>query len=74
MHQVNVKFNNVEQIKQFVNIIDKSESRFDLGSGQKIVNAKSILGVMALDFSKPLQLRYDSMDSRIMEMLSPFLL
>ncbi len=74
MHQVNVKFNNVEQIKQFVNIIDKSESRFDLGSGQKIVNAKSILGVMALDFSKPLQLRFDSMDSRIMEMLSPFLL
>ena len=74
MHQVNVKFNDVEQIKQFVNIIDKSESRFDLGSGQKIVNAKSILGVMALDFSKPLQLRFDSMDSRIMEMLSPFLL
>ena len=74
MHQVNVKFNNVEQIKQFVNIIDKSESRFDLGSGQKIGNAKSILGVMALDFSKPLQLRFDSMDSRIMEMLSPFLL
>ena len=74
MHQVNVKLNNVEQIKQFVNIIDKSESRFDLGSGQKIVNAKSILGVMALDFSKPLQLRFDSMDSRIMEMLSPFLL
>ncbi len=62
MHQVKVKFNNVEQIKQFVNIIDKSESRFDLGSGQRIVNAKSILGVMALDFSKPLQLMYDSID------------
>ena len=60
MQQVNVKFNDVEQIRQFIKTIDKFDTNFDLGSGQKIVDAKSILGVMALDFSGPLQLKYDS--------------
>ena len=52
MQQVNVKFNSVDQIRQFVNIIGKFESNFDLGSGQRIVDAKSILGVMALDLDR----------------------
>ena len=51
MQQVNVKFSSVEQIRQFVSIIDKFDTSFDLGSGHRIVDAKSILGVMTLDFS-----------------------
>ena len=73
MQQMNVKFNNVEQIKQFVNVIDKYDIDFDLGSGQRIVDAKSILGVMALDFSRPLCLRYDSEDLTIKEKIMPFM-
>lgn len=73
MQQMNVKFSNVEQVKQFVNVIDKYDVDFDLGSGQRIVDAKSILGVMALDFSKPLCLRYDSEDLSIKEQITPFM-
>lgn len=73
MQQMSVQFNDVEQIKQFVNIIDKYDVDFDLGSGQRIVDAKSILGVMALDFSGPLCLRYDSEDSAIREEITPFI-
>lgn len=73
MQQINIKFSDVEQIKQFVNIVDQFEVDFDLGSGRKIVDAKSILGVLALDFSEPLQLRYDSQDEKILERLAPFL-
>ena len=58
MQQVNVKFNNVNQIRQFVDIIDKFDSTFDLGEGRRTVDAKSILGVMALDFTRPLKLRF----------------
>ena len=65
MQQVNVKFNNVNQIRQFVDIIDKFDSTFDLGEGRRTVDAKSILGVMALDFTRPLKLRYDSEDAGI---------
>ena len=74
MQQVNVKFNDVEQIREFVSIIDKIDANFDLGSGQKIVDAKSIPGVMALDFSGPLRLKYDSHEDGIKEKIMPFLI
>ena len=47
LQQVNVKFQNVEQIRQFINTIDKFDTNFDLGSGRRTVDAKTILGVMA---------------------------
>ncbi len=73
MQQVNVKFNSVNQIRQFVDIIDKFDSSFDLGEGRRTVDAKSILGVMALDLTRPLRLRYDSEDEGIREKLAPFI-
>ena len=72
MRKVNVKFRDVEQVRQFVNTIDKFDASFDLGSGKKIVDAKSILGVMALDLSRPLCLRYQSDDKEIEEKIAPF--
>ena len=73
MRQVSVKLNDVEQIRKFVNVIDKFDVNLDLGAGQRVVDAKSILGVMALDLSQPQLLRYDSDDERIEEKISPFL-
>lgn len=73
MQQVNVKFDDVKQVQQFVNIIEKFEAHFDLGSGQRVVNAKSILGVCALDLSEPLSLSYSSNDDILIEKIQPFL-
>ena len=73
MQQVNVKFNDVEQIRQFIKTIDKFDTNFDLGSGHRVVDAKSIIGVMALDSSGPLQLRYHSDDKEIRAKIAPFL-
>lgn len=79
MHQVSIKFNNVDQVQQFVNIIEKFEVHFDLSSQQRVVNAKSIIAICALDLSKPLSLRYTLEDDRngkadsIMEKITPFL-
>lgn len=76
MQQVSVKFSNVDQIQQFVNIIEQFEAHFDLSSEQRVVNAKSILGVFALDLSEPLSLRYsskDKMNQVIIEKITPFL-
>ena len=39
MQQVNVKFNDVEQIRQFIKTIDKFDTNFDLGSGHRVVDA-----------------------------------
>ena len=73
MQKVYVKFDTVEQITKFVNVVNRIDGNFDLGCGQRTVDAKSLVGVMALDFSEPIQLKYDSEDKRIVEMLSPFL-
>ena len=42
MQQVHIKFSNVEQVRQFVNSIDKIDANFDLGSGHKIVDRNGI--------------------------------
>ncbi len=73
MQQVNVKFKDVRQVEQFVKIIEKFETHFDLGSEQRVVNAKSILGVFALDLTKPLSLSYSSKDTVIIDKIEPFI-
>ena len=77
MQQVHIRFYGVDQVRQFVNVISKFDTSFDLGSGQRVVDAKSILGVMALDLSGPLRLRYHlnetESETEIQEKIAPFL-
>jgi len=73
MQQVNVKFNDVNQVRKFVDVIDKIDLCFNLGEGRRVVDAKSILGVLALDLTKPVRLSYDSDDEGIREKLAPFI-
>ena len=73
MQQVHVKFNDVNQVRKFVDVIDKIDLCFNLGEGRRIVDAKSILGVLALDLTGPLRLSYDSDDEGIREKLAPFI-
>lgn len=73
MHQVYVKFSSAEQVRNFVNKITLLEGDFDLGAGHRIVDAKSIIGVLALDLSQPQRLCYNSEDDFVKEKLKPFL-
>lgn len=73
MQQVFVKFENVDQVRTFVNAVNSVEANFELGSGRRIVDPKSILGVFALDLARPQKLVCDSDDSGMLEKISPFL-
>ena len=73
VQQVYVKFRNAEQVRQFVNVIDRFDASFDMGSGRRVVDAKSILGVCALDLREPQKLCYNSDDKQILDKLMPFL-
>lgn len=73
MQQVLVKFEDVDQVRNFVNTVSAVEANFELGSGSRIVDAKSILGVFALDLARPQRLIWDSDDSAILEEIEPFL-
>lgn len=73
MQQVFVKFEDVDQVRTFVNVVNTVEANFELGSGRRIVDPKSILGVFALDLARPQRLVCDSDDSAMLEKISPFL-
>lgn len=73
MQQVFIKFNNGKEVNDFINIIDKIEGNFKLVSDKCIVDAKSILGILSLDLTKPQRLIYDSNDEKVMDQFAPFL-
>lgn len=56
MKSVTVSLNTIDKVKSFVKDITQYENDFDLVSGRYLVDAKSIMGIFALDLSKPLQL------------------
>ena len=58
MKTVTVNLNSIEKVKSFVKDLNKFENDFDLVSGRFAIDAKSIMGIFALDLSKPLQLNF----------------
>ena len=73
MHTVQVNLNSVEKVRAFVNSVNTFDSEFDLVSGRFVIDAKSIMGILSLDLSKPITLNIYSDDDTIMESLKPFL-
>lgn len=74
MKTVTVNLNSIDKVKSFVKDITKYENDFDLVSGRYLVDAKSIMGIFALDLSKPLKLNIHSQDNadQIAESLSEY--
>lgn len=73
MQQVFVKFDDAGQVMDFVNTVNRMKANFELGSGRRIVDPKSILGVFALDLTQPQRLTCDSDDLGMMDKITPFL-
>jgi len=59
---VNIKLSLAENVKKFVNIVNKYPYEIDLRSGRHVVDAKSILGIFSLDLSKPITVEIYSDD------------
>lgn len=68
-----MKFDSVDQVGRFVDLIDRFDADLRMGSGRRIVDARSIMGVLTLDLSQPLTLKFDPDDPRIREGIAPFL-
>ena len=74
MTEVYVKFHNVEHVLRFIDTIEKFEDvDFNMGAGNRIVDAKSVIGVLALDLSKPQRLSFCSDDLEIMNKLAQYI-
>lgn len=74
MKSVNIKLSLAENVKSFVNIVNRYPYDVDLRAGRHVVDAKSILGIFSLDLSKPITLEIytDSCDDLLSD-IKPFM-
>lgn len=56
MKSINIKLSLAENVKTFVNTVNRYPYDMDLRAGRHAVDAKSILGIFSLDLSKPITL------------------
>ena len=62
MRKVMVAFNTVDEVAAFVKDMSRfpEEVHIDLVSGRHVVDAKSLLGILSLDLSKPVEVKVTS--------------
>jgi hypothetical protein len=72
MKSVQIALKMAQNVKEFVNIVQKYPYEIDLRSGRYIVDAKSILGIFSLDLSKPIvvEIHADNCDDLIADLKS----
>ena len=56
MTKYTISLREINDVKNFVNIVMKYDFDVDLVSGRYAVDAKSIMGIFSLDLSKPIEL------------------
>jgi phosphocarrier protein HPr len=55
MKSFNITLKSINDVKDFVNIVNKYDFDVDLTSGRYVVDAKSVMGIFSLDLSKPIK-------------------
>ena len=73
MKTFDIQLNSINDVKIFVNTVNKYSFDIDLISGRYIVDAKSIMGIFSLDLAKPIKLEIsaENCDALVKE-LEPF--
>lgn len=74
MKSIEIKLSLAENVKSFVNIVNRYTYDVDLRSGRHVVDAKSILGIFSLDLSKAIimEVYSDSCDDLLND-IKPFM-
>lgn len=62
MTTAKIKITEINDVKEFVNIISRCPYDADIISGRYAIDAKSIMGIFSLDLSKELELKVHSDD------------
>ncbi len=60
MQQFKIFLKTVNDVKEFVRIVNKFPCEVDLASGRYIVDAKSIMGIFSLDLTSPISVKIHS--------------
>ena len=62
MKTLNIALKSINDVKDFVNSVNKYDFDVDLASGRYVVDAKSIMGIFSLDLSKSIKVEIHSDD------------
>lgn len=75
MKTFNIQLSSINDVKIFVNTVNKYNYDTDLTSGRYVVDAKSIMGIFSLDLSKPIKMEIfsDNCDD-LLEELKQFMI
>lgn len=74
MKSINIKLSLAENVKTFVNTVNRYPYDMDLRAGRHVVDAKSILGIFSLDWSKPVTMEIYSDDCEdLLNEIKPFI-
>lgn len=74
MKKFEITLSSINDVKEFVNIANRSSSEVDLSSGRYIVDAKSIMGIFSLDLSKPITCQlHDDENPEIIKAMEKFI-
>ena len=57
--EIQINLSNINDVKNFVTIMQSISEETILKSGKYVVDAKSIMGVFSLDLSKPITLEIE---------------
>ncbi|MGL4947827.1 MAG: HPr family phosphocarrier protein [Mycoplasma sp.] len=55
-----IKLETINDVKEFVNIVNKYDFDIDLASGRYVVNLKSIMRIFSLDLTKKIEINVDA--------------
>ncbi len=73
MRSVPIKLSFAEEVKTFVERVNRYPYDVDLRAGRHVVDAKSILGIFSLDLSKPITMDvYDDNCDDLIADIQPF--
>ena len=63
MSRFTIMLKSINDVKEFVRIVNEFSYDVDLSSGRYIVDAKSIMGIFSLDLAKPIQVDVHGSDA-----------
>ncbi len=73
MITVQVLLNNIENVNKFVAKMSEKDYDVDLSSGKYLVNAKSMMGVLSLDLTKPVTVTAETDDATFLEEIDEYI-
>ncbi len=67
-----IKLNELEEVKEFVSAASQCDFDIDVFYNRVIIDAKSMLGVLSLDLTKTLTVKYGGEDMKFENVLSKY--